>query len=140
MLKDIIQTNNNHDIGLFLGKHVSNILKYETLMSPWMPCSAYDFKADIVVGNRPFLLKQNDWLCYSAIFKGAFCKFCVLFKPPLDRGGVQGGFIKTAFVKYKHFQTQSKIHLKSAWHIFSWQNAKDFIKIMEGKKLMFIKC
>ncbi|KAL5237883.1 hypothetical protein ACI65C_008686 [Semiaphis heraclei] len=50
-LQDIIQmqANNKHDIGLFLGKSVDNTLKYEMLMSPWNPCSAYDFKADIGV-------------------------------------------------------------------------------------------
>jgi len=107
-------------------------------MSPWNPCSAYNFKADIGVGKRPFLfswLKQYDWLCYSAILKGAFCKFCVLFEPPVDKGGVQGAFIKTAFIKYKHFQAQSKIHSKCSWHIFSVQSAKEFIAIMDGKKI-----
>lgn len=80
-------------------------------------------------------LKQYDWLCYSAILKGAFCKFCVLFEPPVDKGGVQGAFIKTAFIKYKHFQAQSKIHSKCSCHIFSVQSAKEFIAIMDGKKI-----
>ena len=137
---DIIQmqANNKHDIGHFLGKSVDNTLKYEMLISPWNPCSAYDFKADISVGKRPFLLawlKQYDCLCYSAIFKGAFCKFCFLFEPPIDKGGVQGAFIKTAFIKYKHFQAQSKIHSKCSWHIFSVQSAKNVIAIMDGKKI-----
>lgn len=108
------------------------------LMSPWNPCSAYNFKADIGVGKRPFLfswLKQYDWLCYSAILKGAFCKFCVLFEPPVDKGRVQGAFIKTAFIKYKHFQAQLKIHSKCSRHIFSVQSAKEFIAIMDGKKI-----
>jgi len=48
-----MQANNKHDIGLFFGKSVDNTLKYEMLMSPWNPCSAYDFKADIGVGKRP---------------------------------------------------------------------------------------
>ncbi|KAL5236115.1 hypothetical protein ACI65C_003525 [Semiaphis heraclei] len=56
--EDIIQmqANNKHDIGLFLGKSVDNTLTYEMLMSPWNPCSAYDFKADIGVGKIPFLI------------------------------------------------------------------------------------
>ncbi|CAI6364269.1 unnamed protein product [Macrosiphum euphorbiae] len=53
-----MQANNKHDIGHFLGKSVDNTLKYEMLISPWNPCSAYDFKADISVGKRPFLLAQ----------------------------------------------------------------------------------
>lgn len=83
------------------------------LLYPWMPSSTYNFKADITVGNRPFLidwLKQYDWLCYSSILKGAFCKFCILFESPIDNGSVKGAFIKTAFCKYKKFQEQAKAH------------------------------
>lgn len=107
------------------------------LLYPWMPSSTYNFKADITVGNRPFLidwLKQYDWLCYSSILKGAFCKFCILFESPIDKGGVKGAFIKTAFCKYKKFQEQAKAHSVSSWHTFSVQSAKDFISVMDGKK------
>lgn len=60
-----MQANNKHDIDLFLGKSVDNTLKYEMLMSPQNPFSAYDFKADIDIGKRPFLLawlKQHYWI------------------------------------------------------------------------------
>ena len=76
------------------------------ILSPWMPSSAYNFKADADDGSRPFLfawLNQYNWLCYSSILKGAFCKFRVLFDSPLEKGGVKGAFIKTAFCKYKTF-------------------------------------
>jgi len=100
-----------------------------------MPSSFYDYEADVSSGKRPFLLawlKQYDWLCYSTVSKGALCKFCVLFEPPppLDKGGVNGAFIKTAFSKYKNFHEQSKCHVKSA----SVQRANDLISIINGKK------
>jgi len=51
-----IQSNHKHDIGICLGKSVDNTLKYEMLMSPWNPCSAYDFKAGIGVFKIHFWL------------------------------------------------------------------------------------
>lgn len=136
-MNQLFQDNHDEDIGLFIGKKVDNELKYKMLISPYMPSTSYDYKADVTSGNRPFLLawlKQYDWLCYSTALKGALCKFCVLFEPSLDKGGVHGAFIKTAFCKYKKFHEQAKSHAKSAWHNHSVQRANDFISIMNGKK------
>lgn len=124
------------DIGLLIGKHVDNTSKYEILTSTLI-LNDYNFKKDVDAGKRPFLvawLKQYGWLYYSTALKWALYEYCVLFEPPLDKGSVQGTFIKKPFCKYKNFQEQSKLHIKSAWHNHSIQSAKDFISIMEGKK------
>ncbi|XP_050066310.1 uncharacterized protein LOC126555432 [Aphis gossypii] len=150
-----MNTTNNHghiiltyekDIGNFLNvKNIDDCLKHELLRNPWVPNSTYDFKSDLKSGRtRAFryqwLHENGSWLTYSALegVKGAFCRLCVLFKPSIHRG-VQGGFIIKPFTKYKDFHASSKIHLSSNWHIESMSKAKDFMDIMNGKKINVIE-
>jgi hypothetical protein len=73
------------DIGLAVGKrHQLNRDKlFKFLKCTWVPGSAYQFPG-VNEGNqmRKFQhqwLVDYDWLAYSAIKTGAFCKYCVLF-------------------------------------------------------------
>lgn len=87
------------DISLFLNKNIQDdMLKYQLLTSPWVPNPAYNFKAEITHGKRPFIhawLQQYDWVGYSSFLKGPLCKLCVLFESPITRGSVKGAFIKS---------------------------------------------
>lgn len=86
--------------------------------------------------RHQWLHENGSWLTYSAVegVKGAFCRICVLFKPSIHRG-VQGRFIIKPFTKYKDFHASSKIHITSNWHSESMSRAKDFMDIMNNKKI-----
>lgn len=91
-----------YDIGHYLKNNfnITEDLKYKLLKNPWIPCIHYNFKKDIVVGNRPFLFKWFSiypWLVYSKVFKSTFCIYCVLFLTHVNHGAFQGQFINKPF-------------------------------------------
>jgi hypothetical protein len=152
---DTINTKNNRghiiltyekDIGNYLNvENIDECLKHELLRNPWVPNTTYDFKSDLKSGRtrafrHQWLQENGSWLTYSALegVKGAFCRICVLIKPSIHRG-VQGGFIIKPFTKYKDFHASSKIHLSSNWHTESMSRAKDFMDIMNCKKISVIE-
>ncbi|XP_025423131.1 uncharacterized protein LOC112692619 [Sipha flava] len=134
------------DIGNYLNvENIDECLKHELLRNPWVPNTTYDFKSDLKSGRtrafrHQWLQENGSWLTYSALegVKGAFCRICVLIKPSIHRG-VQGGFIIKPFTKYKDFHASSKIHLSSNWHTESMSRAKDFMDIMNCKKISVIE-
>jgi len=134
------------DIGNYLNvENIDDCLKHELLRNPWVPNTNYDFKSDLKSGRtrafrHQWLHENGSWLTYSALegVKGAFCRICVLFKPSIHRG-VQGGFIIKPFTKYNDFHAASKIHLSSNWHTESMSRVKDFMDIMNGKKISVIE-
>ncbi|CAH1994424.1 unnamed protein product [Acanthoscelides obtectus] len=109
------------DIGNFLNNSSSipDKQKYDLLISPYRPPPTYDFKKDVESNKRPFIhkwLNQYDWLAYSKLLKGSFCKYCVIFPPTVNHGSALGAFITKPFLKYRDFHTQAKNHVNSAWH------------------------
>jgi len=100
-----------------------------------VPENSYNFKKDSSDKNRSFRLQwltEYPFISYSAKLKGILCRYCVLFKPNVDRG-VQGRFIIKEFSKYKDFHDSVKQHLKSKWQCESTNRANDFSKIIENK-------
>ena len=154
LLSEISPTNSNTnvvrdvqihelDIGNFLDISTFNNdeLLYKVLTQPWVPETNYNFKNDVPPGSRIFRrewLSTFPFLSYSAKFKGVFCKYCVLFKPHLDRG-LQGRFIKKQFTKYKDIHESARNHQKSKWHVQAIQNAENFKNISENKRKSVIQ-
>lgn len=74
-----------YDIGTSIGRVLepSQILNF--LKHTWTP--THDFKFPVIKEgkqNRTFQinwLREYNWLAYSDVKKGAFCKACVLFAP-----------------------------------------------------------
>jgi hypothetical protein len=151
-----MNTKNNHghviltyekDIGNYLNvENIDDCVKHELLRNPWVPNTTYDFKSDLKSGRtrafrHQWLYENGSWLTYSALegVKGAFCRICVLFKPSIHRD-VQGEFIIKPFTKYKDFHASSKIYLSSNWYTAeSMSRAKDFMDIMNCKKISVIE-
>ncbi|GBP44582.1 52 kDa repressor of the inhibitor of the protein kinase [Eumeta japonica] len=79
-----------NDLGLYVGlaTQLSTEKKRELLQNPWIPPRNYDFQSDASHLKRKFnhawLDQYAPWLVYSKRLKGALCKHCVLFPPPVS--------------------------------------------------------
>ena len=130
------------DIGKYVElTNISDSLRAE-LLTINKPFKNYNFIADVEKGNRPFLYnwleRYESWLVYSESAKGPFCKFCVLFRPPLKRG-LFGSFIDKACLKYKDFHAEAKKHINSQWHKDSLIAAKNFQQVIENKQINVVE-
>lgn len=77
---------NNHsifDITAYIGKHMSNYEKLEALKTIWIPGKNYNFP--IMLHGIKHLkfqlswLNKWNWIAYSSLVDGVYCKYCVLF-------------------------------------------------------------
>ncbi|XP_046688069.1 uncharacterized protein LOC124373773 [Homalodisca vitripennis] len=76
-----------NDIGLFVNKKTDEFTKCQLLERHWTPPKSYEFPHSIHTKNgkevKRYLghqhLEQRNWLVFSDVKKGLFCKFCVLF-------------------------------------------------------------
>lgn len=77
-----------------------------------------------------------NWLTYSHLSKGAFCKVCVLFRPKV--GEIEGQKLEvlkeTPFVKYKDALYDLKKHLEREYHKTATLRSFEFIKCFESKQ------
>ncbi|RVE45157.1 hypothetical protein evm_010180 [Chilo suppressalis] len=79
-----------NDLGRYVGlaTQLSTEKKRELLQHPWIPPRNYDFESDVSHLKRSFnnawLDQYAPWLVYSKRLKGALCKHCVLFPPPIS--------------------------------------------------------
>lgn len=125
------------DIGKFLGLASSMPVsqKKHLLQNGWTPSKNYDFAADAKhlklkrKFNHQWLDTYSPWLSYSSRFKGAFCKYCVLFPPSAHtmKGG-WGSFIIRPFTKYKDVHDYCKAHVKTQGHQAAMASAKSFLE------------
>jgi hypothetical protein len=92
-----------NDIGNFIGKDVDDHTKMSLLEHPWIPPQNYCFPYSTrtvsgkVVKNyvkMSHLEAHKEWLVYSDVKKGLFCKFCPWFT---NRN--EGGFCKNVALK-----------------------------------------
>lgn len=123
-----------YDIGHYIKNNlnITEDFKYKLLKNPWVPSIHYNFKKDIVVGNRAFAFKWFSiypWLAYSKIFKDTFCLYCVLFQTHVSHGRFQGQFINKPFQRYQKFLEKANNHSKNQWHIESSIRFNDFINM-----------
>jgi len=77
---------NASDISLCVGKNIlSDEEKFMILKNTWAPNVEYSFPA-IKQGNQTRCfqldwLRRYNWLAYSELQNGGFCKYCVCFAP-----------------------------------------------------------
>ncbi|KAL4082892.1 hypothetical protein QTP88_029546 [Uroleucon formosanum] len=76
---------NAYDIGLCIDKQLTNEEKFVYLKNTWTPAVGYAFPIYKYGNqNRQFQLdwlRRFQWLSYSQLKNGGFCKFCILFAP-----------------------------------------------------------
>lgn len=85
------------DIGFYIGKSVNDMTKRNLLLNPWTPPKNYEFSYSVHLKKgkeekryaRQSHLDSFDWLLFSDIEKGFFCKYCPFFVT-----GSVGGFQK----------------------------------------------
>ncbi|XP_039957999.1 uncharacterized protein LOC120773076 [Bactrocera tryoni] len=97
--------------------------KKELLVSCWKPDQNYSFSADAAHLKRKYNWSWLDlykpWLVCSRRLKGAFCLYCVLFKP-LNKPGVISSFVVRPFTKFKN--ASSSLHKEATQSAMSFLN------------------
>lgn len=76
---------NTYNIDLCINKRITDEEKFLYLKNTWTPTVGYAFPIHKYGNkNRQFQLdwlKRFQWLSYSQLKNGEFCKLCVLFAP-----------------------------------------------------------
>ncbi|XP_060845763.1 zinc finger MYM-type protein 1-like [Rhopalosiphum padi] len=75
---------NENDISLFVNCRLSDADKFTALKNVWLPLPIFEFPLNQKNKKRGLKfqykwLLQFNWLAYSKIKNGAYCKFCVVF-------------------------------------------------------------
>ena len=122
------------DIGHFVNcpEKLNSTIRSNLISDPFVPGEDYNFKSDVKEGKRSFtrdwlFRKSFPWLVYSALMKGAFCLWCVIFPQPVTRG-FQGSFIVKPFIDHKHFLECAENHVKSDWHVGAKTQFEHFVQ------------
>jgi len=79
----------DYDIGRYFGKNIklNDFTKFQLLENPWIPLNTYNFVFSLhSKGGRDVKrfvglhhLKAHHWLVLSDLYRGLYCKYCVLF-------------------------------------------------------------
>lgn len=83
-------------------------------------------------------LQRWNWLAYSDLENGVFCKYCVLFYKKEGAGkGMHSppkSFVHQPFVNWKDAIEYFKIHESNEYHKFSMVKVAEFLKIVDKKQ------
>jgi hypothetical protein len=107
--------------------------------SPWLPDESYSFPAS---GKRNLRFQRSwmarfPWLVYSNKFKGAFCKYCVIFATEYSGRVNQqrlGALVLKPFTAWKDAIEVSACHSKLNFHIGSAVFAEGFVAVLKSKQ------
>nr|CAI5869342.1 unnamed protein product [Callosobruchus analis] len=124
-----------NDLGRYVGlaTQLSTEKKRELLQNPWIPPRNYDFESDASHLKRKFnhawLDQYSPWLVYSKRLKGALCKYCVLFPPPISTvRGILGSFMVRPYLKFKNMHEDCRKHATTNLHQTATNAAKNFLE------------
>lgn len=128
-----------YDIGVYVGKDLSNEKKLDVLNNVWEPNPGFVFPTK---GKRNLRfqfkwLYRWKWLAYSEFKGGSFCKFCALFAPSDGVGsGKQplGQLCSVKFDNWKDAVERFSEHEKCLYHKQSLEVAGTLADISCGKK------
>lgn len=127
------------DISSCIGLKLDNYQKVERLKSLWVPPKNYTFPADQKC-NRRFQRKWLDdfeWLAYSKIKNGSFCKYCVLFydSDSVGKGSHQklGRLVMEPCKNLKDSLEIFREHMKKQFHKTAVLNAQNIMAICEKR-------
>lgn len=135
-----------NDIGKYIQKNclkkIEDFEYQDIIKNTWTPDSNYKFPLKLFgKKGRKFnlsWLQRWNWLAYSDLEEGVFCKYCVLF---YKREGVGKGihsppksFVCQPFTNWKDAIEYFKIHESNEYHKFSMIKAVEFFKIVDKKQ------
>ncbi|KAL5232997.1 hypothetical protein ACI65C_000407 [Semiaphis heraclei] len=140
------QASPNNDIGFIVDKVVlTDADKKLVLSNLWVPDNFYKFPLLEKNKKRGLWfqhkwLKEFNWLAYSNVKNGTFCKYCVLFA---RNGGIEsqplGNLVTVAFTNWKKAKEVYRVHSNLKYHSSSVLDSEQFLKIMEKKEPAIIE-
>ena len=134
-----------NDIGRFINriKELDDNTKFNIIKASWQPPSTFKFpysfhwkrnQEEKRYVNQNYL-NNNEWLAYSDIHKGLFCKYCVVFADFCGAGKARTDkFVLkplTTFAKLTGKDGELKIHETSIYHRNSVVAADSFCTVFK---------
>ncbi|KAH9367686.1 hypothetical protein HPB48_012802 [Haemaphysalis longicornis] len=134
---------NENDIGIYVGcPTLPEDTKECVYTSMWTPRSRHDFEVSVSKDGKRLKFQLNwlqrfQWLAYSCVQKGAFCKVCVLFsiKTGTGKGSHETAqsLIISPFLKWKNALEVFENHMKTEYHNDAMIAARSFLEVAHGK-------
>ncbi|KAL4153370.1 hypothetical protein QTP88_001203 [Uroleucon formosanum] len=134
----------SNDIGLFANRILTDADKKIVLRNLWVPNVNYKFlllekyKARGLKYQHKWFTEFN-WLAYSEIKQGVFCKYCLLFA---KHGGVGsqplGQLVSNAFTNWKKAKETFRNHSQLKYHLSSKLDADHFLSILDHKQVSIV--
>lgn len=148
-MENNILCENNYDIGKVVHlKSVSDLNhddKYNYLKHTWSPPFGYNLpysehnKNDKVEKRYLGLNHINsfEWVAFSHIFQGLFCKYCVIFTPVKEKLGLKGLVTQpiTKFAKLTGKDGILEAHNNNNYHKKAIISGQSFVKIYKNPVL-----
>lgn len=132
-----------NDIGIYVGcSTLPEDTKERVYTSTWTPCSKHDFEVSVSKDGKRRKFQLNwlqrfQWLAYSDVQKGAFCKVCVLFsmKSGTGKGSHETArsLVTSPFTKWKNALEVFENHAKTEYHRDATIAAHSFLEVAHGK-------
>lgn len=135
-----------YDIGNYIGTNIDDFSKRQILLNHWSPPKDYQFpysehnkkgKLEKRYAGHKYML-QFDWLVFSNVKQGYFCKFCPLFVTSHAGGYQKNVQLKKLvteplknFAKLLGKEGYLYIHSENDYHKNAIESAKNFLKCAE---------
>lgn len=143
----------NNDVGFYdiLNQNIDDLTKRVLIETPWTPPMNYQFPFSLrkykgkdvrnYVGFK-HLRDHQDWLVFSDLKKGLYCKYCPWFTNRLE-GGFQkntplGVLVTKPLVNFKNLSGRAgdlQTHCDSKYHKDAVGAGKDFLKNFKNPTL-----
>ncbi|KAF0706982.1 52 kDa repressor of the inhibitor of the protein kinase-like isoform X1, partial [Aphis craccivora] len=140
-----IQQYHKNDVGLFIQRNsISDEDKHLILTNVWVPPSNYKFPISEKNKKRGLRfqykwLTEYNWLSYSELKNGAFCKHCIIFA---KTGGINsqplGQLVIKVLNEWKNAKEIFRTHSQRSYHQSSILDSDNFLNIYSHKKLSII--
>ena len=138
------------DVGNYIGKKICEETKKNLILNPWVPpkCYKFPFSTHTINGKEikryssHKYLESYEWLVFSDIQQGYFCKYCPFFV-----NYKLGGYQKNVPLNYlvsqplKNFKKllgangYLNTHNTNQYHLDAIRAAKDFLEVFNNPKL-----
>ncbi|KAK3916669.1 52 kDa repressor of the inhibitor of the protein kinase, partial [Frankliniella fusca] len=141
---DTVRWASSYDVGFYRRKTAKELDDYtlqQLLENPWVPPSNYKFPFSTHMKQgkeeRRFLTHRHldknthEWLTFSDMDQGLYCKYCVFFGPSEKKGKVLvGNLVKTPLKKFAKLTGVSgdlQDHAKLKYHLDAVDAGKTFL-------------
>ena len=134
-------TESSNDIGLFVGDKsvgLDTAQRVRLVREVWTPSSSFSFQA---AGKRQLKFQHHwfsrwNWLAFSRVCNGAFCKYCVLFSSFGAGVGHQplGKLVVTPYTNWKDAVEDFNRHQQSTYHQTCVLKADNLLAVADDKQ------